>query len=234
SVINKVTPQIIINCIGLIKQSLKNDNPLKSIELNALFPHKLAQVCDSNNIKLIHISTDCIFLGNKGYYNEDDASDVVDLYGKTKSLGEISYGNSLTIRTSMIGHELNSQRGLLEWFLSQEEGKVKGYTKAVFSGFTTLALCGILKDIIDNYSDLRGIYHISSEPIDKFNLVSLIKKVYKANIDIEPYNGFVCDRSLDSTRFRNITNFKPSLWEDMIIDMYNDSAVYNTLRRIEK
>lgn len=231
SVVKRVSPTVIVNCIGFVKQLAEKHQHLKSIEINALFPHKLAQVCEGNNIRIIHISTDCVFSGKKGYYNENDFPDVDDLYGRTKFLGEVAYWNVLTIRTSMIGHELSSQKGLLEWFLSQEGRKIKGYTKAIFSGFTTKVMCEILRDIIDNHPHLRGIYHVSSNPIDKFTLLTLLKEMYNVDIEIEPYDEFICDRSLDSTRFRREANFTPPSWKEMAIDMYNDFAFYKTLSK---
>lgn len=229
SVINKFNPKVIINCIGFVKQLSEDYQQLKSIEINALFPHKLAQICEGKDIRIIHISTDCVFSGRKGYYKEDDLVDADDLYGRTKFLGEVSYGNVLTIRTSMIGHEFNSKNGLLEWFLSQQNMRVKGYMKAIFSGFTTKVLCEIIRDIVSKYKDLRGIYHVASDPIDKYTLLSLIREVYKIDIEIEPYDKFVCDRSLDSTRFRSLTGFQPPSWREMVIDMYNDSEMYTML-----
>ena len=209
---------------------LEADDPLISIEANALFPHRLANVCNGLDIRLIHISTDCVFSGRKGGYTEESRSDAQDLYGRTKFLGEVSYGKALALRTSIIGRELNSQHGLLEWFLSQEGKKVKGYKKAIYSGFTTQVLCGIVLDIIERHKGLKGLYNVSSEPIDKFSLLSLIKDVYKLNIGIERYEDFVCDRSLDSTKFRMVTGFIPPTWREMIVDMHNDPIPYNIWR----
>ncbi|MFH1318715.1 MAG: SDR family oxidoreductase [Candidatus Omnitrophota bacterium] len=227
--IEKISPDVVINCVGIIKQSQAINNSRESIEINALLPHQLAQICNNLNIRLIYISTDCVFSGRKGQYTEDDFSDAEDFYGKTKFLGEVNYGKSLTLRTSIIGRELNSRHGLLEWFLSQKGGVVKGYTKAIYSGWTTMALCDIILDIIKHYPDLAGLYHISSEPIDKFSLLSLINKIYQLNIEIKPDSEFVCDRSLDSARFRAVTGFKPLSWEEMIVRMYNDSRFYDNL-----
>jgi len=230
-VIERIKPQVIVNCIGIIKQLSASNGPLESIKINALFPHCLAKICNNSGVRLIHISTDCVFSGNKGQYTEDDPSDAEDLYGKTKFLGEVTYGGALTLRTSIIGHELNSQRSLLEWFLSQKGKRIKGYTEAIFSGFTTKMLCDIILDIVGHHKELSGLYHISSEPIDKFNLLSLIKQIYKLNIELEPDDRVVCDRSLDSGRFRKIAGFRPFSWEEMVVDMHNDVAFYEALRR---
>ncbi len=230
-IIEQLKPDVVFNCAGVIKQSPLGKNPLEAIEINALFPHSLAQICNKLDIRLIHISTDCVFSGKKGSYTESDHSDAEDLYGKTKFLGEVSYGKALTLRTSMIGHELNSQLGLLEWFLSQADKRVKGYTKAIFSGFTTKVFCGIILDIIRYHRNLCGLYHVSSEPISKFELLSLIKEIYKLNIELEPDNQFICNRSLDSTHFCRITKFSPPSWREMVVDMYRDCEFYNKISR---
>ena len=150
--IDKVNPDVIINCIGIVKQLPAAQDPLQSIAINALFPHQLAQICRQKNIRLIHMSTDCVFSGRKGYYSEKDPSDAEDLYGKTKYLGEVDYPGCLTIRTSIIGRELDTSHGLIEWFMSQEGKKVSGYKNAVFSGLTTLALSEIIAKIITRSS----------------------------------------------------------------------------------
>lgn len=229
--IKKVKPEVVLNCIGIIKQSPVIGSPLEVIQINSLLPHQLAQICNNLNIRLIHISTDCVFSGEVGSYLENDPADADDFYGKTKFLGEPSYGRALTLRTSMIGREINSSHGLLEWFLSSENKKIKGYTKAMFSGFTTEALCEIILDVIMKHKNLSGLYHVSSLPIDKFSLLSLIKGIYGVNVEIEPDDGIRYDRSLNSERFRKVTNFKPCSWEEMVVDMYKDVAFYEALRR---
>ena len=230
-VIKIAKPQVIVNCVGIVKQLLADNDPLKAIKVNSLFPHRLAEICNSLRIRLIHISTDCVFSGNKSQYTEDDPSDAEDLYGRTKFLGEVAYEGALTLRTSIIGRELNSAHSLFEWFLSQAGKRVKGYTKAIYNGFTTKALCDIIFDIIKQHKELSGLYHISSDSIDKFSLLSLIKEIYKLDIGIESYDKFVCDRSLDSRRFRKAANFEPLSWRRMLVDMYQDSTFYETLRR---
>jgi dTDP-4-dehydrorhamnose reductase len=172
-----------------------------------------------NNVRLIHLSTDCVFSGKRGHYVEDDIPDPLDLYGRSKLLGEVGSGNALTIRTSMIGSELGAKYGLLEWFLSQRGKSIKGYTDAIFSGFTTIELCRTLKDIIVNYADARGLYHLSSEPISKFDLLMLIKDKMRLNVDIVPDAIFQCDRSLDSTKFRKKFNYTPPTWKEMIDEL---------------
>jgi len=213
---NTVNPDMILNCIGIIKQIREATNPIKSIEINSLFPHKLAALCSMCNCRLIHLSTDCVFSGKKGRYTEDDIPDPLDLYGRSKLLGEVTGGNALTIRTSMIGRELNTKHGLLEWFLSQNDKSVKGYTNVIFSGFTTTALCEILKGIMINHADFNGLYHVSSEPISKYKLLLLIKEKMGLKTGIIPDDEFECDRSLDSSKFRRKAAYDPPSWEDMI------------------
>ena len=149
--IDKANPEVIINCVGIVKQLPAAQDPLQSIAINALFPHQLVQICRQKNIRLIHMSTDCVFSGRKGYYTEEDPSDAEDLYGKTKYLGEVDYPGCLTLRTSIIGRELDTSHGLIEWFMSQEGKTVSGYKNAVFSGLTTLALSEIITEIITDH-----------------------------------------------------------------------------------
>jgi len=229
--IDAIKPNVTVNCIGIVKQASEADDPIASISVNALFPHRLAEICRSANSRLIHISTDCVFSGSKGNYTEGDMPDAEDLYGRTKLLGEVSREGCLTIRTSMIGREVETSQGLIEWFLAQDGGTVHGYKRAVFSGFTTNALSQIIAWIITEYPDLYGIYNVASEPINKFVLLSMVKRVYGLNVRIEPDETIVCDRSLSAERFRQATGFKPPLWRDMIEQMYGDSTPYSELRR---
>jgi dTDP-4-dehydrorhamnose reductase len=223
-------PQCVVNCIGIVKQQLAAKDPIPSISVNALFPHRLAQVCQAAGIRLIHISTDCVFSGRKGNYLENDVADAEDLYGRTKLLGEVSGDGCLTVRTSIIGRELAASHGLAEWFLSQEGKAIRGYKKAIFTGFTTNALAEILANIIAKHSDLQGVWHVAAKPINKFDLLSLVKDIYGLNIEIEPDEVFVCDRSLNGDRFRQSTGFVPPSWQDMIEAMYHDPTPYSKLR----
>jgi dTDP-4-dehydrorhamnose reductase len=229
SIVRAITvakPHYIINCIGIVKQHLAAKDSLTSISINALFPHRLAQVCQAAGIRLIHISTDCVFSGRQGNYVESDVADAEDLYGRTKLLGEVSGEGCLTLRTSIIGRELGNSHGLIDWFLSQNGKAIKGYKKAMFSGFTTGALAEIIAQLIAKTSDIHGVYHVAAEPISKFDLLSLVKKVYNLNIQIEPDEKFICDRSLNADRFRQATGFVPLSWQDMIAQMYQDSTPY--------
>lgn len=229
--IEKVHPDAIMNCIGIVKQLPAAQDPLQSIAINALFPHQLAHLCRQKNIRLIHISTDCVFSGLKGCYSEKDPSDAEDLYGKTKYLGEVDYPGCLTIRTSIIGRELETAHGLIEWFMSQDGKTVNGFKKAVFSGLTTLALSEIIAQLIDDYPHLHGVFQVASEPISKYDLLSLVKKTYRLNITIEPEETVINNRSLNPTKFKSETNIKIPSWVYMIDEMYRDLTPYASIRR---
>jgi dTDP-4-dehydrorhamnose reductase len=228
--INIAAPDVVINCIGIVKQLPAAQNRLASISINALFPHQLAKICRNRNIRFIHVSTDCVFSGKRGCYTEDDLSDADDLYGKTKFLGEVDYPGCLTLRTSIIGRELESSHGLIEWFLSQEGKTVYGYKKAIFSGLTTNAFSGIIGRIISDCPELRGVVQVASIPISKFDLLTLVKKTYGMNIDIRPDEMVFNNRSLNADKFRKETNIKIPSWEYMIDEMYRDPTQYNILR----
>ena len=211
-------PEAVVNAVGIVKQRPTAKELIPSIEINALFPHKLAELCKASGARMIHVSTDCVFSGRKGHYQEDDPSDAEDLYGKTKYLGEVHDSHCLTLRTSMIGRELSRKQGLLEWLLSQR-GSVQGYKNALFSGFTTLELSRIIDKILAEYPEKGGLYHVSSEPISKFDLLTLIKSKMALRVEIIPVEEPRLDRSLDSTRFRSEFNYTPPTWEEMIDEL---------------
>lgn len=227
-----VRPNVVVNCIGIVKQDAKAVDPIASITVNALFPHRLAQTCRDAGARLIHLSTDCVFSGRTGNYSEDDTPDADDLYGRTKLLGEVGGEGCLTIRTSMIGRELEGSHGLVEWFLAQEGKRVRGFKRAVFTGFTTGALADVLAEIISHHRDLSGIWHVASGAINKFDLLSLIKETYQLTVEIEPDETFLCDRSLDGSRFRQKTGIVAPSWPEMIRRMREDSTSYDELRRV--
>jgi len=225
-----IRPELVINCIGLVKQHPLSNDPLSVIELNARLPHRLSLVCRTAGIQMIHISTDCVFSGKKGNYTEDSVSDAEDLYGRSKYLGEVSYPHTLTLRTSIIGRELHTRYGLVEWFLSQRQS-VKGYKRAIFSGFTTQAFSRILLDyIIPNPNpnpNLSGVWHVASQPISKYEVLALMNEAYGLGIEIQPDEMFVCDRSLDCSRFRAATGFVPPPWPGMIREMATTPLPYD-------
>ena len=224
-VLASIKPDIVINCIALIKQSYIRENPFSAITINAQLPHNLASICKKLSARLIHISSDVVFDGKKGMYTENDEVSISDIYGMTKFLGEISYPECMTIRTSIIGHGLAEKTGLVDWFLSQEV-KVRGYTRAIYSGFPTIELARIISDYILPNDSLSGIYNVSSEPITKYDLLKLIAERYGKKIAIEPYDEFVLDRSLDSSAFRSLTGYTPPAWSELVYTMYDDYRKY--------
>jgi dTDP-4-dehydrorhamnose reductase len=229
-VFDATEPDVVINAVGIIKQLPESKEIIKTLKINSIFPHQLAQIAQASGARLITISTDCVFNGRKGNYTEEDVSDAEDLYGKSKSLGEVFTDGCLTLRTSIIGRELNTSHSLVEWFLSKRGGKVKGFTEAIYTGFPTLVLSHIISDLIENHQDLQGLYHLSSEPISKYDLLCLLRDFYKVPIEIEPYADFKIDRSLDSSKFRRTTGFAPPRWEKMIEEMAQDTTPYDDFR----
>lgn len=227
-VLADLQPDVVINCIGIIKQLPVAKDPLISISINSLFPHRLALACKAAGARMIHISTDCVFDGTRGNYTEKDESNATDLYGRTKFLGEVYYPHCVTLRTSIIGHELKGGYGLIDWFLSQE-GKVRGFTRAIYTGFPTVEIAKIIaKHVIPN-KDVSGLYQVSSSPISKYDLLRLVAEIYGKRIEIEPNDDFYCDRSLDSSRFREITGYVPPSWEEMIKEMRYDYQEHHKL-----
>lgn len=214
-------PEVVINCIGLIKQHDIAKEHVAAIEINALLPHQLAALCDQHGARLIHFSTDCVFDGKQGMYQEADLPTATDLYGKSKCLGEVSYGRHLTLRTSIIGHELDSAVSLVDWFLSQS-GAVNGFSKAVFSGVPTCYIAKLLADNILNRPEICGLYHLSVEPINKHNLISLVADIYGKDIEINESTQLVIDRSLDSSRLREELDLTVPSWNELIEFMHND------------
>ena len=217
----EVKPDIVVNCIGIIKQGSKAQNPIAMITANALLPHRIALLCGAAGARMIHVSTDCVFDGGKGGYTERDFANATDLYGRTKLLGEVAYPHCVTLRTSIIGHELKGNHGLVEWFLSQNE-KVHGFRKVIYSGFPTVELARIIRDYVIPNPEMTGLYHVSSNPISKYDLLRLITVQYGKKIEIKPEDRFRLDRSLDSSLFRSLTGHNPPTWTELVRVMYND------------
>lgn len=229
-VVGQVRPDVIFNAVGIVKQVPNAKNTVTTLLINSVLPHQLADIAQKFDARLIQISTDCVFEGTRGNYTEDDRPDATDLYGRSKNLGEVTGKNCLTLRTSIIGRELTTSHGLVEWFLSNRGKTVKGYANAIFSGFPTVVLADIISNLITNYRELSGLYHVSSDPINKFDLLSLLKTSYKVNIEVERYDDFHIDRSLNSARFRKATGFEPTPWAEMIDTMACDPTPYDDWR----
>jgi len=221
SMMERIRPDVVINCVGLIKQVAASNDPLLALPINALLPHRLAKLCALSGARLIHISTDCVFSGSGSMYTEADASDAQDLYGKSKYLGELhDLPHAITLRTSIIGHGVGGNDSLIDWFLAQD-GHVKGYRKAIFSGLPTVELARLMRDYVIPAPSLFGLYHVSAEPINKYELLGLVADVYDKHVEIAPDDSLVIDRSLDSSRFRQATGYVPPSWPKLIEAMYD-------------
>ena len=211
-------PDVVINCVGLVKQLSNAEDPLVAVPINTLLPHRLARMCEMARARLVHVSTDCVFSGKQGNYTESDLADAQDVYGRSKLLGEVDYPHAVTLRTSIIGHELRSAYGLIDWFLSQQ-ARVKGYTEAVFSGLPTCELARVVRDFVIPHASLRGVYHVAAEPISKHDLLQIVNREYGKNLQIKPDDQVKINRSLDASRFRETTGYVASAWPDLIAKM---------------
>jgi dTDP-4-dehydrorhamnose reductase len=228
--IEEAKPDVVVNCIGIVKQRDEAKQATPSIHVNALFPHQLADLCFERQIRVIQISTDCVFSGFRGSYSEIDVPDPVDLYGRTKLLGELNRPGCLTLRTSIVGWQLNTFSSLLSWFALQRNKHIKGYRKAIYSGFSTTVLAQLIGDILQTRPDLTGLYQVSSEPISKFDLLARLRdRLGWRDITIDPDDQFFCDRSLSSSRFMTATGWRPPAWEAMIQSLASEWQDYEEL-----
>lgn len=223
-------PDVVINAAGIIRQVAAAGDPIPSITVNALFPHRLADLCAAAGVRLLHISTDCVFSGARGAYRETDAPDPVDLYGRTKLLGEVDRPGALTLRTSIIGRDFVRRAGLLEWFLGNRGGAVNGFADHIFSGFTTNALAGILATVIREHQHLSGLYHVAAPPINKANLLEQVRDALKLDITVHHINAGHCDRGLDPSRFRAATGMALPGWDAMLAELAADPTPYDDWR----
>jgi dTDP-4-dehydrorhamnose reductase len=221
-------PDVVINAVGIIKQLEAAKAPVPSITVNSLLPHRLAARCRAapRSTRLIHFSTDCVFSGACGPYSEDSVPDALDLYGRSKLLGEVADANCLTLRSSIIGREIAGGAGLIEWFLSQRNRKVNGFVHALYTGVTTIVMADIVAKLIVEHQDMEGVWQVASDPIDKYALLVLVEQHYKCGIEIAREQQFRCDRRLDGTRFLARTGFKIPDWETMIAEMRADPTPY--------
>lgn len=213
-----VRPDVVVNCVGLVKQLADADDPLQAVPINTLLPHRLASLCQAAGARLVHISTDCVFSGAKGDYSESDFPDAYDLYGRSKLLGEVDYPHAVTLRTSIIGHELSGQRSLVGWFLAQQ-GPVKGFTRAIFSGLPTVELARVVCDFILPRPELHGLYHVAAKAINKYDLLKLVAEAYGKTIEVMASDELVIDRSLNADRFKDATGYVPPEWPALVQSM---------------
>jgi dTDP-4-dehydrorhamnose reductase len=216
--LERFRPQAVVNCVGLVKQRNDAEDVLANLEINAVAPHRIAELCRGVGARLIHVSTDCVFSGRKGMYTEQDVADCDDLYGRSKHLGEPSGPNCLTLRTSFVGRELSRKLGLLEWFLAQR-GSINGFRKAIFSGLTAIELSRVIAMLLADFPAASGLYHVSSEAIDKHTLLTLFKDHFRHAVEIVADETFAIDRSLDSSRFRRDFRYRPPAWPAMVTEL---------------
>lgn len=218
-VFGQVRPDVVVNCIGLVKQLAEVNDPLRVVPINTLLPHRVASLCEAVGARFVHVSTDCVFSGRKGNYTETDFPDAHDLYGRTKLLGEVDYPHAVTLRTSIIGRELSGNRSLIGWFLAQQ-GSVKGFRKAIFSGLPTDELARVIRDYVLPNPELHGLYHVASQPINKYKLLRLVATTYGKDIEIIPSDDLVIDRSLIADRFRKVTGYVAPEWPILVENMF--------------
>lgn len=225
NVFDTIKPDLVVNCVGLIKQLSSANDPLIVLPINSILPHRLAKLCSITGARLVHISTDCVFSGKKGCYRELDLSDAEDLYGKSKFIGEVTeLPHAVTLRTSIIGHELNSNYALIDWFLSQKEN-VKGYTKAIYSGLPTIELVRVIRDFVIPHPELSGLYHVASKPISKYDLLNLVAEIYGKNTTVIPDDTIFIDRSLNAQRFTDAYGYIAPEWPHLIELMHQSSSL---------
>lgn len=218
AILARLRPDVVINAVGVVKQLAGAEDPLVALPINALLPHQLAQLCGEVGARLVHVSTDCVFDGARGNYTEADLPDATDLYGRSKLLGEVDYPHAITLRTSIVGHELDSHHGLFDWFLAQQ-GWVFGFRRAIFSGLTTVEFARVLAHHVLPNPQLRGLYHLSAAPISKDALLRIVADVYGKSIEIVPKDEPVIDRSLRSDRFRTAVGYTPPDWETLVQEL---------------
>jgi dTDP-4-dehydrorhamnose reductase len=216
SLLERVRPDAVVNAVGVVKQRREGQEALPCIEINSLFPHRLAGACRDLGCRLVHVSTDCVFSGDRGNYTEEDPCDVHDIYGLTKYLGEVHGPGCLTLRTSIVGLETHHKTGLIEWFLAQR-GTIRGYRGAVYTGITTATMADAVEHLLRDHPDLDGLWHLPSEPITKFDLLKrLARMIGKEDVTIEPDDEFRCDRSLSGAALRARTGYAPPSWDSML------------------
>lgn len=220
-------PDVVVNAVGVVKQHREATNTANTIAVNSLLPHRLADRCSDAGARLIQISTDCVFRGTRGAYTEADTPDANDLYGRSKVLGEVGRDHCLTVRTSMVGREIRSTHGLIEWFFSQRGRTVPGFTRALFSGLTTLELSRVIADIMERHPDLHGVWHVAGEPTTKFDLLTIVNDAFGLESTLEANDSFVCDRTLDASGFMNATGYKPPTWATMVAELAADPTPYD-------
>lgn len=232
--LGRLRPDVIVNCVGIVKQRPEALSPSPSLTVNSLLPHRLVEAAAEWGGRVIHFSTDCVFSGRKGTYIEADISDAEDLYGRSKFLGEVAGPNALTLRTSIIGRELENHQSLLDWFLLGGQSRVKGFRRVWWSGVTTNHLADVVGDLIERHPDLSGLYQISSGRVSKYELLCRLRDGYGLRIEVEPVDEPVNDRSLDGSRFEAATGYRCPPWDRLVAQLVGDPTPYDRyLQRTE-
>ncbi len=221
-VLDRVKPDVVLNCIGITLRKPEAKNLELCVEVNSLFPQRLDKWAAQHQKRLIHFSTDCVFAGSDGMYSETSIPDAQDIYGKTKFLGEVSGSHSLTLRCPIIGREIDGKTELVEWFLKQKNNKIKGYAKAIYSGITSAEMARQIILIIRKFSNLTGLYQISSEPISKYELLQLLNQISGLGVTIDKDEAYSTNKSLDSKKYRQVTGYVPPLWSAMLTEMMEE------------
>ena len=217
----QVQPSVVINCIGITRRKDEISSSIQAIKINALLPHQMAKLCQDMSIRMIHLSTDCVFSGDSGLYSEDNIPDASDMYGRTKAMGEVlDNPNCLTLRSSFLGTEISDRTELLEWLLAQTGQTIKGYTRAIYSGVSTVYLSSVITDVLKYYPQLSGLYQIASEtPISKYDLLSIAKKAFNIDVEIVEDDSYASDKSLSGTRLKKIMHYRVPSWSDMLQEL---------------
>ena len=221
-VLDEHKPDVILNCIGITLRKPEIKNSELCLEVNSMFPHRLSFWVKKNKTRLIHFSTDCVFDGSDGLYDEDSDPTAKDVYGKTKFLGEVSGQGCLTLRTPILGREIEGKTELVEWFLAQKNKKIKGFANAIYSGITSPEIAKQVIQIIKNYPNLEGLYQISSQPISKYDLLVMLNEIAAVDATIERDETYATNKSLDSKKYRQLTGYQPPSWHYMLTEMMGE------------
>ncbi len=233
AVLAETNPDIVVNCVGVIKQRVEATSAIPSISINALLPHLLAEHLATTGGRVVHVSSDCVFSGLRGDYAEDDLSDADDLYGRTKHLGEVATANAVTLRTSIIGRELMRHDSLLDWFLRQRGRRIKGYRQALWSGVTTNHLAEVVATVIAEHPNLSGLYQVSSGRLSKYDLLLRLREAYNLDVVIVPDDDVRIDRTLRGDRFAAATGYRPPDWSELTAQLVADTTFYPRLGETE-
>jgi dTDP-4-dehydrorhamnose reductase len=226
AVIGDLRPDAVINCIGVVKQRGEAKAAIPSITINSLLPHRVAASAARYGGRLVHFSTDCVFSGARGDYREDDFPDAGDLYGRSKFLGEVAEENALTLRTSIIGRELRTHRSLLDWFLAQRGGTIRGYTRVWWSGVTTNHLADLVVGLLDRSPSLHGVYQVAGGKLNKFDLLVALRDAFQVDVQIVPDDSVVLDRSLCGDRFGAAIGYTAPSWPALLAELAADPTPY--------